>query len=72
MRNYDDELLAAVTARGEASRKLRHADIRRLGPFGLRRYRKAKAEFDAARKRVGEVYDAMYAERVTFREPPAI
>lgn len=55
--SYDDEMFEAVTARGEASRKLRHADIRRLGPFGLRRYRQAKAEFDAARRRVGEVHD---------------
>lgn len=56
------ELLDAVAARGEASRHLRHVQIRtfRLGPFGRRKIKKAQAEYNAACKRVADAFDAWH------------
>lgn len=54
------ELLDAVAARGEASRRLRHAKIRTFGPFGRRKIKKAQAEYSAACKRVIDAFDAWH------------
>ena len=56
------ELLDAVAARGEASRRLRHVQIRTfsLGPFGRRKIKKAQAEYNAACKRVTDAFDAWH------------
>lgn len=62
------ELLDAVAARGEASRRLRHVQIRTfsLGPFGRRKIKKAQAEYNAACKRVADAFDAWHQ---SIREP---
>lgn len=54
------ELLDAVAARGEASRRLRHARVRTFGPFGRRKVNRAQAEYNAACKRVIDAFDAWH------------
>lgn len=49
------ELLDAVSARGDASRRLRSAHL--LGPFRRRVAGKAQADLDAANERVSKAFD---------------
>lgn len=51
-------LLDAVQARSDAARELRHVTLRRVGRFGSRKVKKARAEFDAACDEVAEAFAA--------------
>ena len=54
------ELLDAISARGEASRHLKRARSIKIGPFGGMKVREAQAEYNAACKRVADAFDAWH------------